>query len=305
MPIHFLAKPCSADAEAHENPQIGRIVNVRGRSVHVLIKGQGTPVLLLHGNGGLGEEVLAPLEDRGPVTWIAPDRPGYGFTQALPKGKEDPRSQAVWLEDLLDALDLPAVHVVAHSIGSGPALYLASQAPHRVLSLTLISPFCRPSRPRWKPGLRLAAAPVVGELVRPVVPHIVAFKRDRVLAHLAAPNAVPPTLQRMPITHALQPSALVTIAAELRSFNDGMKDADPHVDAAIPVVAVVGEDDPTAPPHWHLPWLRPRVANLTVHRAPKVGHMLHHVQPDLAWQAVQEAIGGVERHGSNIVAFVR
>jgi pimeloyl-ACP methyl ester carboxylesterase len=264
-------------------------VEVAGRKVHLLSTGDGPPVLLLHGNGGLGEEILAPFASRHDVTWLAPDRPGYGFSAAA-DGPQDPAGQALWAVRLLDALRVPAVHVVAHSIAAGMALCLADRDPDRILSMTLLNPFCRPTPHSWKPVHRLAVAPVVGALVRPAVPYLLSIMRERFLARLAAPNRPPATLRRLPFRHLARPSALLTLAGELDAFNEGMKRADPRVPPSVPVVAVVGSDDRTADPDWHVPWLRDRVATLDLRTQQGVGHMLHHVCPDVAWTAVRDAM---------------
>jgi pimeloyl-ACP methyl ester carboxylesterase len=276
-------------AQGVRTPRIGRFIHVEGRRVHLHMQGRGAPVLLLHGNGGLGEEVLAPFAGRRGVAWISPDRPGYGFSAAA-EGHEDPVAQALWAARLLDALGLPAVHVVAHSIASGLALCLAAASPGRVLSLTLLTPFCRPTTPQWKLGLRLAVAPVVGPLLRPVVPYLLAMRRERLLARMAAPNPPPATLRRLPVRHLARPRSLLTLAAELNAFNAGMTRADPRLPATVPVVALLAADDRTADPEWHWPWLRDRVAQLDLRTHAGIGHMLHHVRPDLAWQAVRDAM---------------
>ncbi|OZA06256.1 MAG: alpha/beta hydrolase, partial [Rhodobacterales bacterium 17-64-5] len=72
----------------------------------MLTKGQGRPVVLLHGNGSLGEEILSALPPVEGVLWIAPDRPGYGRSDPLPEGCFDPLSQAVWLDLLLSELGI-------------------------------------------------------------------------------------------------------------------------------------------------------------------------------------------------------
>jgi pimeloyl-ACP methyl ester carboxylesterase len=273
-----------------ETPQVGTFLRVGGRRVHVLDRGRGPPVLLLHGNGGLGQEILSPFARRDGVRWIAPDRPGYGFSQRLPQGQADPAQQARWCARLIVALGLPGVHVVAHSIGSATALCLASAHARRVRSLTLINPFCRPTPHQWKLGLRLATAPVVGSLLRPILPHMMHLARQRVLTRLVAPNPVPPSLRSLPLRHAAQPRAVLSIVAELKAFNQGMLRADPRVGSGIPVVALMGGRDRTAEPDWHGPWLNQRVAGLDLRTQRGVGHLLHHVRPDLAWQAVRDAM---------------
>jgi hypothetical protein len=172
----------------------------------------------------------------------------------------------------------------------GDGLCLASRFPKRVLSMTLLSPFCRPTPHRWKLGLRIAVAPVVGPLVRPAVPHLLSITREHFLARLSAPNRPPETLRRLPLGHLAKSGSLLTLAAELKAFNEDIARADPRVPSTVPVVAVFAADDTTADPRWHSPWLRDRVARLDLRTCHGVGHMLHHACPDLAWKAVQDAI---------------
>lgn len=267
-------------------PKRGLLVQIDGRPVHVLCQGRGEPVLLLHGNGGLGEEILAPFAHRRGIRWIAPDRPGYGYSAPLRAGGGDPLAQARWVLALIARLGLPPPHVVAHSIAAGVALCLASSFPYRLRSLTLVAPFCRPTPHRWMPGLRLAVAPAVGPLVRAVLPAAVPLVRQRVLHDLSAPNPVPRSVRALPMRHMVQPKAVKTIAAELRAFNAGMRAADPWVSDAVPVVALFGALDRTAEPDWHRPWLMERVSRLSHLTLPEVGHMLHHLRPDAVWEAL-------------------
>jgi pimeloyl-ACP methyl ester carboxylesterase len=61
------------------------MVTVRGKQVHFHRIGFGEPVLLLHGNVGPGEEMIRSVTVQPGISWIAPDRPGYGFSDACRK----------------------------------------------------------------------------------------------------------------------------------------------------------------------------------------------------------------------------
>jgi pimeloyl-ACP methyl ester carboxylesterase len=54
-----------------------------------------------------------------------------------------PRDMATDLDGLLEALDLPAAHLVGHSLGGAVAQELALAAPDRVRTLTLIGSWAR------------------------------------------------------------------------------------------------------------------------------------------------------------------
>lgn len=270
----------------------GQVMEVEGRLVHLHRQGVGVPVLLLHGNGSLGEEILSAFPDTAGVEWIAPDRPGYGLSAPFPKGQEDPRRYARWLSALVDALGVGQVVVVAHSISAGAALWFAAEHPARLSGLVLLAPFCRPTPHRWMPGLRLATAPVVGGVVRrKVLPAVLPHMRAKVLGAITAPDPVPPWLARFPLRHATRPRAIVTLAAELRRFNEGMERLGARRHLRVPVTAVFGEEDRTADPSWHGPWLAARAPGLRVLHLPGVGHAVHHAAPGTVVSAVIDAVG--------------
>jgi pimeloyl-ACP methyl ester carboxylesterase len=273
-------------------PLRGRRVRVHGRAVHLHDHGEGEPVLLLHGNGSIGQEILSFLPPTPGVRWIAPDRPGYGFSARLPRDRRDPPSLADWCAALLDALRAPRVRVVAHSIAAGTAVHLAARRPERVERLVLLAPFCRPTPHRLMLPLRLAVAPVVGGPIRArIAPFVARRWREALIAGMLAPQPVPPWLRRFPVEHALRPGAIVTTADELLAFNDGMRTLRPDVRLRPPVHVVVGDDDRTAVPEWHLPWLRARAPRMRLTRLPGVGHAVQHAAPEAVRAVVLDGLG--------------
>lgn len=268
-------------------PRIGRFLRVSGRKIHYLSAGSGRPVLLLHGNGSLGEEILSALPARRGFCWIAPDRPGFGLSEPLPKGQEGPEGVAAWAAGFMNAMGLQSAEVVAHSLAAGAALHLAAREPSRVSRLVLLAPFCRPTPHRWMPGLRLAVAPVIGTpLRRLVVPAITTVFRRRILRSMLSPNPVPPWLRHFPISHAARSRSLRTTAAELRRFNEDMNRSASALKVTVETTAVFGADDETAPFAWHEPWLRRHVTRLRVIRLPGVGHAVHHAAPRVALRVI-------------------
>src|SRR5262245_8416355 len=102
-----------------------------------LERGSGAPVLFLHGVGGDATCWSAQLEHVGKrrraIAW---DMPGYGRSPLLAEMTFPALAEAV--ASLLDALGVPAAHIVGHSMGGMVALELAAGAPGRCLSLALI-----------------------------------------------------------------------------------------------------------------------------------------------------------------------
>lgn len=115
------------------------LIDTRHGLTEIAIRGDGTPVLLLHGAGGGYDQSLLLAQMFGPQghRWIAVSRFGY-LRSAIPEAAST-RAQAEALIDVLDALGLDRVGVIAMSGGVPPALQLAALAPERISGLVLLS----------------------------------------------------------------------------------------------------------------------------------------------------------------------
>jgi len=107
--------------------------------VTVTQRGQGHPVLLLHGGAGLDSVAgfAALLAERYPVQVLTPVHPGFGGTPR-PGRLDSVRKLAGLYRDLLGQLSLTGVTVVGSSIGGWIAAELALAAPDRVARLVLL-----------------------------------------------------------------------------------------------------------------------------------------------------------------------
>jgi pimeloyl-ACP methyl ester carboxylesterase len=268
-----------------------RVFRNGSRRVRLVEAGQGPPVVLLHGLGSFGAEMLDALWPAAPG-WrlVAPDRPGYGGSDPLAGGDPGPDAQAAWLAEIFDILGIARPLVVAHSIGSAVALCTALRRPDRVGGLVLLGPFCRPTRPAWMPLLRLCAAPVVGgpfarHIVGPLAPLLVRRK----LKALFAPEEVPEHFRNFPVRDLARPEALNAAAAELRAFNGSMVRRCLQLRRLrVPTIILAGEDDPIAQCARHAEWLARRVPSARLVRIDGAGHMPHHTRPHLVAAALAE-----------------
>lgn len=121
-----------------------RTLRVHGKEIFVAEKGDGTPVVLLHG-GGPGASGLSnfsrnidTLAEQFRV--IVPDMPGYGRSCKGVDGSDPFGYLADHMRGMLDALGIGRAHLVGNSYGGACALRLALDTPHRVDRLVLMGP---------------------------------------------------------------------------------------------------------------------------------------------------------------------
>lgn len=258
-------------------------------AARVLEAGSGPPVVLLHGLSSLAEEIMAPLLDlSGGHRLLAIDRPGYGGSAPQPADRMAPDRQAEWLADVLDALAVERPVIVAHSFASSIALCLALSRPDRIAGLVLLGPFCRPTPPSARPLLRVASRRRLGWPVRWALPQVAPFLAARSLAATFAPDPVPDHVLQLPFAVAVQPGAVMAMAAELNGFNPAMEAAAERLhEIACPTVVIAGDCDRIAPFEHHGDWLTARLAHCTTVRVEGRGHMVHHVRPTAVLHAVE------------------
>ena len=125
----------------HDSPQPG-FVAVDGRRLrHLITRGTGDAVVLVHGFGGSLEnwrENHAALAAAG-RTVAALDLPGHGESSTdVGSGSLEELATAVLA--FIDATGLDRAHLVGHSMGAAICLVLADRVPQRVRSLALVAP---------------------------------------------------------------------------------------------------------------------------------------------------------------------
>ena len=139
-------------------------VEVGGEKIYVTDRGQGTPVVLIHGFGASGKSwrAVAPgLLKRG-YRVLAVDLPGHGFSDKYP-GDYSIRAVGHKVLAVLEKKGIKRPHVVAHSWGTAVALGMAQQKPGRVRSLSLLASFAY--QEQLPPFMVWARAPGMGEFL--------------------------------------------------------------------------------------------------------------------------------------------
>jgi pimeloyl-ACP methyl ester carboxylesterase len=162
--------------QVYERLLVGASVSSRqvevdaGGRVHLLEKGAGQPVVLLHGTGNPAGFFLPLLNELHGVRAIACDRPGVGLSDPIDFPQGHYRETAVaWLDRLLDTLELDATTLVGHSGGGVWALWYALAHPDRVERLVLLGVPTLP-KTRCPLPIRLVGTPGLGPLLSRLAP---------------------------------------------------------------------------------------------------------------------------------------
>jgi 2-hydroxymuconate-semialdehyde hydrolase len=127
---------------ADASPEIGRSVQAGAIRTNYHDRGEGLPVVLIHGSGpGVSAWAnwrlnLEPLSARFRV--LAPDMVGFGFTERPADAVYDKALWRAHLEGFLDELGLETVDLVGNSFGGAIALSFALHRPRRVRRLVLM-----------------------------------------------------------------------------------------------------------------------------------------------------------------------
>ena len=120
----------------------GDSLRINNLELNVHVEGEGPAVLLLHGfpdSNALWRHVIPALAGAG-FTVIAPDQRGFGESDA-PQGVEHYRMAQIVSDAIgvLDALEIPKAHLVAHDYGALVGWLLAGQHGDRFYSYTALS----------------------------------------------------------------------------------------------------------------------------------------------------------------------
>jgi len=230
-------------------PPTGRFVDVPGARLHVVERGNGPAVLLVHGLSGqlanFDYGMIEPLSRDFRV--IAVDRPGAGYSTRQPGAPADLRAQADTLAALIDQLGLHKPLVVGHSLGGAISLALATYHPDRVGGLALIAPLTHPPE-AVSPVFQAMA--VQSAFVRKLIAWTLVIpmsirRREQVMNIVFGPDAVPadfPT--RGGGLLALRPSHFIGASEDLLGVAHSLPPLLPrYSDLRVPVSILFGRED--------------------------------------------------------------
>jgi pimeloyl-ACP methyl ester carboxylesterase len=116
------------------------IIDVNGIQMHVEVRGDGEPLLLLHGGTGIGADWKLVFAGGDPAGFrlVVPDLRGHGRS-TNPSREFTLRRVAHDVSAMLDHLGLSRVKAIGLSLGAKTLLHMATQQPDRIKSMVLVS----------------------------------------------------------------------------------------------------------------------------------------------------------------------
>ncbi len=215
------------------------------------------PLVLLHGAGGTQLYWPPNLRRLQGFSVYAPDLPGHGGSPGPGRSTIDDYRQAV--ERWMDALGLPPVIAVGHSMGGAVALSLSLDAPGRVAGLGLVAT-----------GARLRVHPMLLEATS-----LEAAGTEALMSAMYSPEALPQ--MRDPAARSLRAIDFAVLHGDFAAC-DGFDVMDRLDGVRQPALVVVGEQDQMTPVKYAR-YLAENLPRARLEIIPGAGHIVMLEQP--------------------------
>lgn len=153
------------------NAEYSWFTRVNGTRIHYQEAGDedAPPVILIHGfisSNLIWSGILLPLARAG-FRVIAPDLPGYGYSDKPADAEYTIAEQAAAMIGLMDRLKIEKAIIVGASYGGAIAATMALDYPDRVEKLVLVGAVTN-DEPKKKFLLRVSCLPVIGDITTPL-----------------------------------------------------------------------------------------------------------------------------------------
>ena len=287
-----IANHVAARRAERRHPPEGSFLMVDGVRLHYSDRGEGSPIVLIHGNAVTGDDWntsgVAELLLRTHRVIIL-DRPGFGHSER-PRGRLwTAAQQAELLHKALQQLGVERSVVVGHSWGTLVALAFAVRHQAETAGLVLLSGYyfrtLRPDTLLVMPGalpglgdvLRYTVSPLLGWLQMPLLKWAM-FSPARVPARFQAEYSPAMALRPSQIRATSMDGALMIPGAlALREHYKGL---------TLPVTIIAGDGDRVVFKR-RSEQLRASIPGSVLQIVKGAGHMVHHLAARQVAQAVE------------------
>ncbi|MGI9318163.1 MAG: alpha/beta fold hydrolase [bacterium] len=266
-------------------PPRGRFIEFDGSTIHYTKKGEGHPLVLLHGASSNSLDYESSI---GPVLAkifqvIVIDRPGLGHSTRKNGKWLTPLDQANLVREVLRKENIEQPVLVGHSWSAALVLSYLLHYPSEVAAAVLITPATH----SWDspPALynRISRIPLIGTLlaytaVLPFGRHFV----DEGIKSVFFDGEIPKSYRRKTGTDLLlRPHSWLANADDLSLLNQYLKYQEQFYDwIKHPMLAIIGDHDKVVSNEIHTDSLSQQAKHLEVVELPQMGHAPHHSAPD-------------------------
>ncbi|OLF77715.1 hypothetical protein AWH62_03320 [Maricaulis sp. W15] len=279
-------------------PPRGRFTDVAGGRLHWVEKGDGQPVVMIHGLGGNHHNFTYAMTDRLAAAGyraIAIDRPGCGWSERDSDEQARVPEQARMIAEMLEKEGIDKPLLVGHSLGGAVSLALAVNHPDRVGGLALVSALVTPPD---APSEAFAGINVANPRVRRFIAETLAVPMSirngaKTLAIIFGPDAAPEDFRvRGGGLLSLRPDAFYAAATDLTAVERDMAGITARIgEITVPVGLFYGMDDRILSAPEQIAALTAALPDADVETMEARGHMPPIIEPERL-QAFVERMAG-------------
>ncbi|NHZ64744.1 alpha/beta fold hydrolase [Massilia genomosp. 1] len=292
------------------NPAQGQVIEVDGVRLHYLERGEGLPLVLLHGNGLHSDDfALSGLLDAAAASHrvIVFDRPGFGHSERPGDTSWTPEAQARLIYKALRALGAERPVIVGHSWGALVTLALALNYPRYVRAMTLVSGYYYPTMRLDAPLAAVPALPLLGHVLRNTLAPLLGRLMWPALARrMFGPAPVPERFAHFPAWMSLRPAQLGASAAESGMLmSAAARLSQRYGELRLPIAVLAGCDDQLVSAEAHAVRFHKDVPHSDLQLEEGCGHMLHYAHPDAIMAAVARLEVGARAGYAHIASWAQ
>lgn len=260
--------------------------------VHVLQRGTGPDLVLIHGASGSSRDVTFTLVDQLATDFrvIAFDRPGLGHSSPLPGGDASLAGQLSVLKAAADRMGVTRPLLVGQSYGGSLAMAWALDHPAAAL-VTIAAPslpWPGPLNPWYRATSTAAGRTTLVPLAAAWVPQ--SYVRAQIDAVFAPDHPPPGYLDHLGTDLILRHSQLAANVAQVNALRPQIVAMEPrYAELRLPIEMVHGSADTIVPLSVHSGPLAPRLPSARLTVIEGAGHMPHHSHPHIVLAAIHRA----------------
>ncbi|HYX27910.1 MAG TPA: alpha/beta hydrolase [Pyrinomonadaceae bacterium] len=279
-----------ANRVAHDHARAqSRFVRVDEANLHFVIKGQGRPVVLIHGNPGSCQDwsrLYGPISSEYQA--LAFDRPGHGHSDRPNHRPITVEVQAEMLNKALKELGVDRPIIVGHSWGGSLALVYGLNFLNQIAGLVLLAPAAYESDDGVSFLSKAPGWPVIGDILNFVfTPFLAAWLVRTDIAKAFDPDPVPKKYMRHVLAEWTRPKKVKWYSVDDALLNESLpKFADRYPEIKAPVAIITGDADKIVPAAENAERLYQALPHSHFNLLPQTGHQIPFTRPEAVMAAI-------------------